>query len=338
MRSGQRNVANAIQIITTTAYAEDKSIMLEELDYIKKIYNGTYDNDRYFALLYYAPKEHLWDDTGLYMANPLRIEDNYNEIREARKLAIEKESEREEYLTKSMNHFVPKNSGESYINIDDLRKCKVDKIDWAGRNVYLGLDLALTTDNCSYSMVALDEETGNILADSYAFIPKGKVEEKSKLEREDYYSHIESGKCFACGDLVVDYLFIERMILEIEQKHGVNIVAIGYDRYNALSTAQKLEEAGYSTVQVRQHSDTLHAPTKLLEEYILNKKLEYEENKLLEINFQNAKVVEDNTLRKYITKKKSTGKVDMVVSLIIALYLLQQEELLEADSFVVQVG
>lgn len=337
MRSGQRNVVNAIQINTTTAYAEDKSIMLDELDYIKKVYNGTHDkNDRLFALLYYATPDHLWDDIGLYMSNPLRIEDNYNTIREDRQLAIEKPKDREEYLTKSMNHFVPSNSGESYIDIEDLRKCKVNSIDWTNRNVYLGLDLALTNDNCSYSMVAYDEKTGHILADSYAFIPEDRIPEKNVTEKENYYEHIASGKCFACGDLTVSYLYIEEMIMSIEEKHGVNIVGIGYDRSNCLSTAQKLEAAGYNCAIVRQHSDTLHMPTKLLQEYILSQNFEYEENKLLEINFQNAKVVEDNTLRKYVNKKRSRGKVDMVVSLIIATYLLQQEELLNADSFVVQ--
>lgn len=50
MRSGQRNVTNAIQVNTTTAYAEDQSIMIEELDYIRKVFNGTYENDRMFAL------------------------------------------------------------------------------------------------------------------------------------------------------------------------------------------------------------------------------------------------------------------------------------------------
>lgn len=336
MRSGQRNVVNALQINTTTAYAEDKSIMLDELDYIKKVYNGTYKNDRMFALLFYATEEHLYDEYGLYMSNPLRIEDNYNTIREDRQLALEKPKDKEEYITKSMNHFVPSNSGESYINVDDLRKCKRDKIDWSGRNVYLGLDLALTNDNCSFSMAAYDEESGHILADSYAFIPKDRIDDKIRFEKEPYYEHIASGKCFACGTAIMSYTFIEQMIMEVEETFDVRVMAIGYDRSNAVSTAGKLEEAGYYTVEVRQHSSVLHPPIKLLQEYILSEKFEYEENKLLEVNFQNAKVTEDTNLRKYVNKKKSNGKVDMVVSLIIAIYLLEQEELLNANSFVVQ--
>ena len=50
----------------------------------------------------------------------------------------------------------------------------------------------------------------------------------------------------------------------------------------------------------------------------------YDENRLLEINFQNARCTEDTNLNKYVNKKRSAGKVDMVVSTIIAVYLMQQ--------------
>ena len=110
--------------------------------------------------------------------------------------------------------------------------------------------------------------------------------------------------------------------------------AIGYDRYNALSSAQKWNEE-YNTVQIRQHSDTLHPPTKLLSEKIINHELEYEKNTLLEINFENARCTYDTNMNRYVNKKKSNGKVDMVVSLINAIYLLQQDVIFDTG-FVVQ--
>ena len=77
-------------------------------------------------------------------------------------------------------------------------------------------------------------------------------------------------------------------------------------------------------------------PTKLLKECILSKNFSYDENLMLEINFQNARCTEDTNLNKYVNKKKSTGKVDMVVALINAIYLLQQEQLSGSD-FTIQV-
>ena len=57
---------------------------------------------------------------------------------------------------------------------------------------------------------------------------------------------------------------------------------------------------------------------------------------MLEINFQNARCTYDTNKNQYVNKKKSTGKVDMVVGLINAVYLLQQDGLF-GDSFVAQV-
>ncbi len=330
LKSGQLNVKNPLRFKLTTAYAEDKSIMLEELAYIKRVFAGLVEDDRMFALLYYAEEAHLWDDTGLYQANPLRIEDNYNEIRDSRRTAIEKPAEREEYLCKHMNHFLPSNSGEAYINIDDLRKCKIDNFDWSGRQVWVGIDLAMTNDNCSYSMAT--EEDQKIYADSFAFVPTERIPEKNKVEKINYHDFIKDGKCFSCGDMTVDYGFIEEMILAIEEKHNVTVAGIAYDRYNCLSTAQRLERAGHKTVEVKQHSSVLHPATKLLKEKILNKEFHYTENRLFEINFQNARVVEDNNKNMYVNKKKSNGKVDMVVSLINAVYLLQQDVIFNSDS------
>ena len=137
--------------------------------------------------------------------------------------------------------------------------------------------------------------------------------------------------------MTVDYGVIEDFVFNIEEKYGVTIMSIGYDRYNALSSAQKWDEK-YTTVQIRQHSDTLHPPTKLLYEFIMNKKWHYEENKLLEINFENAKCTFDTNMNRYVNKKKSNGKVDMVVALINSIYLLQQDVLLYDGDFVVQTA
>lgn len=334
MRSGQLSVRNPLMFKLTTAYAEDKSIMLDELAYLKKIYQETEKDDRLFALVYYSTEEHLWDDIGILMANPLRIEENYEEIRRAREKALAKPSERIEFLTKNMNYFMPSNSGEEFINIDKLRKCKNTRgiFDWNGKDVYLGIDLAMTNDNTSVTMVAMEDEM--IYAKSWAFIPKDRIAEKNRHERTDYRRFIEEGSCFACGDEIISYSFVEKFIMDIEEKYGVHVVQIGYDRYNCISTANKLDNAGYETVEVKQHSSVLHQPTKLLQESILQRKFSYDGDKLYEINFQNAKCVEDTNLNKYVSKKKSSGKVDMVVSTIIAIYLLQQN--MYEDGFVVQ--
>ena len=128
----------------------------------------------------------------------------------------------------------------------------------------------------------------------------------------------------------------EDFVFKIEEQYGVTIMAIGYDKWNALSSAQKWSKK-YNCVEIRQHSDTLHSPTKLLQEKILNGEFKYEPNKLLEINFENARCTYDTNMNRYVTKKKSNGKVDMVVALINSIYLLEQDVLFNQYDFVVQV-
>ena len=81
----------------------------------------------------------------------------------------------------------------------------------------------------------------------------------------------------------------------------------------------------------------LHSPTKLLKEKILSREFTYDQNLMLEINFQNARCVKDTNLNQYVNKKKSAGKVDMVVALINAVYLIEQDQLFGSYSFVAYV-
>jgi phage terminase large subunit-like protein len=245
------------------------------------------------------------------------------------------ENARENFVTKHCNIIYQGVGTETYIDVKDVQECKVANIEWSGRVVYVALDLSESNDNTSVSMVTVDGDN-NILAESFAFIPAGRAVEKTASEKVNYLELTKTKKVMACGDRVIDYAVVEDFILGLEEKFGVQIQAIGYDRWNALSTAQKLENAGYNLVEIRQHSSVLHPPTKLLKEKILNKEFQYTENKFLVINFQNARCVGDTNNNLYVNKKKSTGKVDMVVSLINAVYLLDQDVFLNQADFTVQ--
>ena len=339
MRSGQLLVMNKLGFIISTKYPIANNPFEDEVAYSKKVLDGLVKDEKIFSLLYEPDDKKNWatNDEIVAHTNPLALEipEVWKDLLDKRKEAIETESKRENFITKHCNIIYQGIETESYVSIDDVKKCKVDKINWKGRNVYLGVDLAMTRDNCAVAMVSIDEDD-NILAEAIAFIPEGRIDEKNKFEKIDYHQFIRTMKCVACGDMTVDYSVIEKFVFDIEEKYGVNVVMVGYDRANCLSSAQKWEEK-YTTVEVRQHSDTLHPPTKLLSEKIINKQFRYEENKLYEINFENARCRYDTTMRMFVDKKKSTGKVDMVIATIIGVYLLQQDVLFSSgDDFVAQ--
>lgn len=339
MRSGQLNILNKLGFIISTKYPTMDNPFEDEVKYSKKVLDGIEKDETRFALLFEPDKTKGWetDDLILQQANPVALEipEIWDDLVKKRAYAIAVESARENFVTKHCNIIYQGTGTETYIDVKDVQECKVADIDWTGRVVYLGLDLSETNDNTSVGMVAVDDDN-RILAESFAFIPEGRIEEKQASEKVDYKNLVNTKNVIACGDKVIDYAVVEDFILSLEEQYGVQIQAIGYDRWNALSTAQKLEKAGYNLVEVKQHSSVLHPPTKLLKEKILSHEFEYTENKLLEINFQNARCMYDTNKNQYVTKKKSNGKVDMVVSLINATYLLQQDVFLNQMDFVVQ--
>ena len=339
MRSGQLNILNKLGFIISTKYPTIDNPFEDEVSYSKKVLDGLEKDETRFSLLYEPDKTKGWetDDLILQQANPVALEipEIMEDLLKKRAYAIAVESARENFVTKHCDIIYQGQGTETFIDVKDVQECKVSEIDWTGRVVYIGLDLSETNDNTSVSMVSVDDDN-NILADSFAFIPEGRIEEKQASEKVDYKNLVKTDKVFACGDKVIDYGVVEDFILHLEERFGVQIQAIGYDRWNALSTAQKLEKAGYNMVEIRQHSSVLHPPTKLLKEKILAHEFEYTENKLLEINFQNARCVYDTNRNLYVNKKKSTGKVDEVVSLINATYLLQQDVFLNQMDFVIQ--
>lgn len=349
MSSGQTTILNKLAFIISTKYTTAVNPFEDEVAYAKRVLDDAEKVDTVFALLFEPDNTKKWatDDNILRQANPaaLEISEIWEDLLKKRQRAIAMPSARENFLTKHCN-IIYQSATEAFIDLNDLIKCRVDNIDWRGRVVYVGVDLAESNDNCAVVMAALDDD-GILYVAPMAFIPDGRIEEKSKFEKVDYKRFIAEMKCIACGNRTVDYSVIEDFVFQLEETYGVIVDTIGYDRYNAMSSAQKWESGyitaegkqyhGYKTVAIRQHSDTLHQPFKLMFEKISNHELRYVENELYEINYQNARCVYDTNMNRYVHKKKSAGKVDMVFATADAVYLIIQYVILSRSNVFAEV-
>ena len=344
MRSGQLNVLNKLGCIISTKYPTMNNPFEEEVMYAKKVLDGSVEDSKVFALLYEPDdtKEWMTDDEILEQANPAAIESKelWEDLLSKRQRAIEVESSRENFVTKHCNIIYQGVGTETYIPVSDVVECRADHINWEGMTVYIGVDLAMSNDNCAVSM--LGQLDGKIYCMPMAFIPEGRINEKIKSEKFDYDLAIKRGQCIPCGDRIVDYGVIEDYVFDLEEKYNVIVAGIVFDRYNAMSSAQRWErgrnehDGGYETIEVKPHSSVLHSPTKLLAELITEKNFRYMKNELFETNFENARCTYDTNMNRFVNKKKSNGKIDMVMATINAVYLLQQNELAGEVSWVSQ--
>lgn len=310
---------NRLLFTISTAYPYPINPMKDMIEYGRKILDNVIEDDKFFMLHYALDEKDDWlNEDNWIKANPLQATSSLGMdfLRSEAKMAMEMPTKRVSFMTKNLNIWLDGEETETYIPIEDFRRCKIEKYDWRDKEVYLGLDLSQTTDNTSLAMVTFDYDLQRYVAKVWAFLPPHDLENKIKLEKVNYRLHQTMGNCFIVGDKVIDYSFVEDFIMNLETKYGVYIKGIAYDRYNCISTANKLSNKGYNTVEVKQHSSVLHAPTKLLKEKILKQQFSYEANTLLEINIANARETKDTNLNSYVNKRKSNGKVDMVVSLI----------------------
>lgn len=340
MTSSQVTLKNKLGIIISTRYPNENNDFDERVEFCKKIIDGIQDFDNYFALLYEPDDEIIgnWqkDDNVLYQSNPAAWDkpEMMKNLHEKRTTAVMFESQRENFLCKHCNISYKGLGAEGYVPIDKVQACRMPHNDefWRGRYVYLGFDLSQTEDNTAVAMCTYED--GIIYSRVMGFIPGERVKEKSDREKFNYQRAVDAGDCIACGEDVIDYSVVEHYILTLERNLGVRVMYAAYDRYNALSTVQKLEgaENPIQCVEVMQHSRVLHPATKLLKEKILCGEFRYEENRLLENNFTNARCTEDTNLNKYVNKKRSSGKVDMVVALINAVYLINEYEIIGSNA------
>ncbi len=337
MQSGQILVQNKLGFIISTKYPKASNPFEDYVGYAKKVLDGLVQDESLFALLYEPDNTKDWatDDEILMQGNPLAIEIPavWDDLLKKRKKALEVPSLRENFITKHCNIIYQGKETESYIPIDALQKCRVKELKWEGKQVFVGVDLAISNDNCSVVMVGVDDDE-SIMVKPMVFLPEGRIEEKNAIEKIDYHLFIDQGYATACGDLTVDYGTIEEYVFSLEKKYGVKILGIGYDRFNALSSAEKWSEK-YDCIEVRQHSDTLHQPTKYLYEEVLAGRFKYESNQLYEINFEAVRISYDTTMRMYPNKKAAkSGKTDAVMATIDAVYLLQQSNLQSNAKFI----
>lgn len=320
---------NRLLFTISTAYPYPENPMKELIEYGHKVLDDIIEDDKFFLMWYGLDVDDDWTDEKCWIkANPLQAcsELGMDFLRGECKMALEMPAKQMSFKTKNLNIWLDGDESINFVSHDDIKKCTLEKpYDWEGREVYVGVDMALTNDNCGVTMVTHDKELDKYVAKSWAFFPADRMQYKSKIEKVDYDLFTKQGYCFPCGDSVVSHRFIEDFVMNLKEEYGVKVLDIGYDRFNCVSSANRwYDEGELEVTEIKQHSSVLHAPTKFLRDKMLTGGFAFDKNKLLEINFSNAKTVEDNNLNFYINKKKSNGKIDMVAALINAMYFWEK--------------
>ena len=119
---------------------------------LKMVLDGTQKDETIFGLLYEPDKTEGWehDDLILKQANPVALEipEIWEDLLKKRARAIAVESDRENFVCKHCNIIYQGLGTESFIDINDLQQCRVNKINWEGKEVYVVFKLRSSRKEC----------------------------------------------------------------------------------------------------------------------------------------------------------------------------------------------
>ena len=304
-------------------------------------------NERYFGMIYELDKEDIEDDTENGWKNPDKwIKANplladfpivVNKMKNDYQDGMSNPEKMSAFMTKNLNIWLVGEGAKSYLDYRAWQECQVDKVDFRGREVVVGIDMSKTTDLTGVTILARDDY-GKIIMKSKAFLPRDIIIQKETSDKLPYSSYLATNKGWieATPGKYVNQLSIENYVRSIESIYRCKIKAIAFDSWNALHLMSNLAE-DYDVVDVKMTYKYFSPVIKRFRELVYDGGIEHEYNPVLNFCVGNAVTKEDTQENILLDKTKSSNRIDLLVSSIIGFSEMMEEEVNDenTDYFIV---
>jgi phage terminase large subunit-like protein len=202
-----------------------------------------------------------------------------------------------------------------------------------GDTLYAGLDLSSTSDLTALVMVA---QNGSV--ECKFWLPEEGLAEKSRNDRVPYDVWHKQGFLSTTPGRSIEYEFIAATLREVFDRY--NIQQLAFDRYNMKFLRPWLERAGFSPEELEKFVEfgqgfvSMSPAIRELESKLLQKQLRHGANPVLTMCAANATTVNDPAGNRKFVKTKSTGRIDGMVSLAMAIGVMpNQAQTEDLDGF-----
>ena len=185
-----------------------------------------------------------------------------------------------------------------------------------GREVYGGLDLSSVNDLTALTLIAWDDGWD---VESHFWLPSEGIVEKSRTDRVTYDIWAKEGYLTTCPGSSVEYEYVAAFLREVFDRCEVK--ALGFDRWGMKYLIPWLKKAGFTEEELErfipfgQGFQSMSPALRVLESYLLNKKIRHGNHPILKICAANARVQTDPAGGRKFTKSKSSGRIDGMVAL-----------------------
>jgi phage terminase large subunit-like protein len=268
-------------------------------------------------------------DEAIRLANPAFGDFlNADEVRTMAANAMRMPSAENSYRNLVLNQRVSPTS--PFVSVSTWDACGAMPVPLDGVPVFGGLDLSEVADLTALTLVG---NVGGIWQTHPTFwLPEDGLLERSRKDRVPYDLWAKQGHLQTAPGKTVDYSFVAHHLAEILKRYDIR--AIAFDRWGfernlrpALLRAGIPEDViAAKFVEFGQGTKSMSPALNALEAELLNARIAHGNHPLLKMCSLNAIVVKDAAGNRKLDKAKSTGRIDGMVALAMAISAAQPVE------------
>lgn len=305
---------DALQIVISTQAPNDADMLSIRIDDAKR------SGDPTIVCHVYAASEDadMGDPKAWEAANPAlgsfrSLVEITNKAAEAQRMPSVENSFRNLYLNQRVTRHTP------FVSPSIWKACAgpVDDAAFYEGPVYGGLDLSLTTDLTALVLIAMKDGAWHIKP--VFWTPESTLADRSKKDRTPYDAWVRDGFMKATPGPAVEYDFVARDIAALTE--GMDVHKIGFDRHrmktlqaelDRLDVVLPFEEFGQGFVSMGPAIDRAEIE-------FLHHRFRHGGHPVMTMCAANAIIVQDAAGNRKMDKSKSTGRIDGMISLAMAI-------------------
>lgn len=305
---------DALQLVISTQAPSDGDMLSIRIDDAERSKDPTIVCHVYAA----DPKADLQDRKAWDAANPAlgsfrSLVEIQNKAAEASRMPSVENSFRNLYLNQRVTRFTPFVSPSVW----GMGGEPVDPGVFHRNPVYGGLDLSLTTDLTCLLLAAQEDEVWHLLPTFWT--PEATLVDRARRDRAPYDAWVRDGFMKATPGPAVEYGFVARDIGEITT--GMDVRKIAFDRHRMSILQGELERQsivlpfepfGQGFVSMAPAIDAAEIE-------FLHGRIRHGAHPVLTMCAANAVIAKDPAGNRKLDKARSTGRIDGMVSLVMAL-------------------
>jgi phage terminase large subunit-like protein len=207
--------------------------------------------------------------------------------------------------------------------------CNAQPKELKGVPVYAGLDLSEVADLTAY--VRMGRIDGVWQVHSSFWLPAEGLADKARKDRVPYDVWAKEGHLLAAPGKSIDYDYVAEVLFD--ECKRLDIRKIGFDRWNFRHLRPCLIRAGFTEqmidekfVEFGQGSQSMSPALRTLEGEILNTRIAHGDHPVLKMCAANAVVQFDTRKNRTLSKKNSSGRIDGMVALAMAMGVVPEKE------------